>query len=45
LTYDAFMGRDYPVLFAVLLFSSVLTILGILLSDLLYKMADPRMTN
>jgi peptide/nickel transport system permease protein len=45
LTYDAFMGRDYPVLFAVLLFSSVLTILGILLSDLLYKMADPRVTN
>jgi peptide/nickel transport system permease protein len=45
LTYDAFMGRDYPVLFAVLLFSSVLTILGILLSDLLYKWADPRVSN
>jgi peptide/nickel transport system permease protein len=45
LTYDAFMGRDYPVLFAVLLFSSVLTIFGILLSDLLYRWADPRVSN
>jgi peptide/nickel transport system permease protein len=42
LMYDSFMGRDFPVLFAVLLFSSVLTIVGILVSDVLYRWVDPR---
>jgi peptide/nickel transport system permease protein len=42
LMYDSFMGRDFPVLFAVLLLSSVLTIVGILVSDVLYRWLDPR---
>jgi peptide/nickel transport system permease protein len=45
LSYDAFMGRDYPVLFAVLLLSSFLTISGILMSDVLYRWADPRVAS
>jgi peptide/nickel transport system permease protein len=41
-TQAAFMDRDYPVLFAILMIAAALTILGTLLADLLYKWADPR---
>jgi len=39
---EAFVSRDYPVLFAILLIASLLTVLGNLLADLLYAWADPR---
>lgn len=35
-------GLDYPIIMAVLLFSSTLVILGNLLSDVLYYVVDPR---
>lgn len=35
-------GLDYPVIMAVMLFSSTLVILGNLLSDILYYVVDPR---
>lgn len=41
-TYDAFMHRDFPVLFAILMFSAMLTIAGSLLADILFVLADPR---
>ncbi len=41
-TYQALMARDYPVIFSMLLFSSLLTMIGTLLSDILYAWADPR---
>lgn len=41
-THEAFLSRDYPVLFAILMFSAVLTVLGALVADLLYAWADPR---
>lgn len=41
-TQEAFMGGDYPVLFAILMLAAALTILGNLLADLLYAWADPR---
>lgn len=41
-TQQAFMDRDHPVLFAILMFSAVLTILGNLVADLLFAWADPR---
>lgn len=41
-THDAFMSRDFPVLFAILMFSAMLTIAGSLLADMLYLLADPR---
>jgi peptide/nickel transport system permease protein len=39
---EAFVSRDYPVLFAILMIASFLTVLGNLLADLLYAWADPR---
>jgi peptide/nickel transport system permease protein len=42
LTFDAVMGRDVPVLMGAVTLGGVLTMLGLLLSDLLYAAADPR---
>jgi len=42
LTFTAILNRDYPVINAVLLFSAFLTLLGILLADWAYSIADPR---
>ncbi len=41
-TQEAFVSRDYPVLFAIVMIASWLTVLGNLLADLLYAWADPR---
>ena len=40
---QAIFSRDYPVLMATILFSSILIIIGNLISDILYTYADPRM--
>ncbi|MCK6507111.1 ABC transporter permease subunit [Myxococcota bacterium] len=42
LGFNAILARDYPVIMAITTFSAVLTLLGILLSDLLYSVVDPR---
>ena len=42
LTVDAITQRDWPVVYGVLILSAVLTMIGILLADVLYKLADPR---
>ena len=39
---QAVFQRDYPILMATILFSSVLLIIGTLISDLCYAIADPR---
>jgi peptide/nickel transport system permease protein len=44
LGFSAILGRDYPVIMAVTTIGAVLTLLGILVSDLLYSVADPRIT-
>jgi ABC-type dipeptide/oligopeptide/nickel transport system permease component len=41
-TLDALYARDYPVVFGAVLITSVFTVLGFLLSDILYHLADPR---
>ena len=41
-TQSAFMNRDYPVLYAILMIAATLTILGSLVADMLYAWADPR---
>jgi peptide/nickel transport system permease protein len=38
----AVLARDYPAVMAVTLFSSILVMAGVLLSDLLYVLVDPR---
>jgi len=42
LTIDSILSRDYPVINAVAFFSALLTLLGILFSDLSYALVDPR---
>ncbi|MCC8191132.1 MAG: ABC transporter permease [Planctomycetes bacterium] len=44
LMLQALSSRDYPVLMTVMGLSTVLVLLGILLSDILYAVADPRIT-
>ena len=42
LEFNALTARDYPVILAVFTISAVLTLAGILLSDILYSIVDPR---
>jgi peptide/nickel transport system permease protein len=42
LMVDAIFGRDWPVVNSVLMIAAFLTMLGILISDLLYYWVDPR---
>lgn len=42
LTVAAVFGRDYPLIMGTVVISAVLFILGVLLSDLLYGLLDPR---
>lgn len=42
LSFEAILYRDYPVVNAILVFSAALTLVGILIADLSYALADPR---
>lgn len=42
LTVDSIQNQDWPVVYILLLLSAALTMLGILVADLLYALADPR---
>jgi len=42
LLLDSINARDWPVVYAVLMITAILTMLGMLLADLLYVAADPR---
>jgi peptide/nickel transport system permease protein len=42
LGYESVLSRDYPVVLALLAVTSVLTLIGILISDLLLAAVDPR---
>jgi peptide/nickel transport system permease protein len=42
LGYEAILNRDYPVVIALNFMAAVLTLIGTLLSDLLYMAVDPR---
>ena len=44
LTFDAVLGRDVPVLMGVITLAGVVTMLGMLASDLLCAAADPRIS-
>lgn len=41
-TFEAYLGKDMPLLSAIMMVAAALTILGNLLADLLYAWADPR---
>jgi len=42
LSFEAVLNRDYPLIMAVFTLSALLTLVGILLSDFLYTLVDPR---
>ncbi len=44
LAFEAILQRDYNVIMATTVLSAVLTLLGILISDILYVIVDPRIT-
>ena len=44
LTFQAFLHRDYPVIMAVSLLAAAVTLIGLLLCDICYAVADPRIS-
>ena len=42
LTITSIQNQDYPTLFAIVLIAAVLTVIGILVADMLFALADPR---
>lgn len=42
LVLDSITARDWPTVFAILMLGAVLTMVGILIADILYALADPR---
>jgi peptide/nickel transport system permease protein len=42
LMYTSLLSRDWPVAFPILMFSAVITILSYMMTDIIYKWADPR---
>ncbi len=44
LSYQGLVARDYPMIMAVFTISAILTLIGMLLADILYSIADPRIS-
>lgn len=44
ISLEAIYARNYPIIFTVLMFSAILTLIGYLVSDILYAIADPRIS-
>ena len=44
LLYESIIAEDYPIIFVVLLLGAVMTMIGILVADILYVWADPRVS-
>ena len=44
LSLDALYARDYPIIFTVMMFTAILSMLGNLVSDILYALVDPRIS-
>ncbi len=42
LAFDAILGRDYPTILGILFFSAMLVIIANILTDLCYRLIDPR---
>jgi peptide/nickel transport system permease protein len=42
LSFEAVLSRDYPVIMAIATISALLTLVGLLISDILYAALDPR---
>ncbi len=44
LGFEAVLSRDYPVIMGIATISSLLTLVGLLISDILYVVVDPRIS-
>lgn len=44
ITIEAIHSRNYPIIFSVVMFSAILTLVGNLVSDILYAVVDPRIS-
>lgn len=44
LAYASIIARDWPVVYTILMFAAILTMVGNLIADMLYAVADPRVT-
>lgn len=44
LNYESILTRDYPVVLAIIMIASVARLLGVLLSDILYVLLDPKIS-
>ena len=42
LNFESIMTRDYPVVLAIIILASAVKMLGVLISDLMYVVLDPR---
>lgn len=42
--YEAVVARNYPIVYTVMMFSTILTLVGYLVSDILYAIVDPRIS-
>lgn len=42
LAFEAILSRDYPMVMGILSFSAMLTLIGLVISDVLYAIIDPR---
>ena len=42
LFYEAILSRDYPLVMGIFSFTAILTLVGLLISDVLYAVVDPR---
>ncbi|MCB0514899.1 MAG: ABC transporter permease [Chitinophagales bacterium] len=44
MAFEALVARNYPIVFTVMMFSAILTLVGYLVADILYAVVDPRIT-
>lgn len=42
--YEALVARNYPVVYTIVMFSAILTLVGYLVADILYVVVDPRIS-
>lgn len=42
--FEALVARNYPIVFTVMMFSAILTLVGYLVADILYAVVDPRIS-
>jgi peptide/nickel transport system permease protein len=42
--YNAIFAKDWPIVYSILMLVAILTMLGNLMADILYAVADPRIS-